>query len=392
MPLDANRLLVDAERATGFSDWGGQATFEESFRHLFTAMADSLVNEARLTEAGLRGAELRLRAMATSRLQFVNDRQNFPAIADERIVRPIFILGLPRSGSTFLHSLMAQDPANRHPRTWEMLLPSPPPEPSSYENDKRIEQAQTLLRAMGLERPEVTALHPYGARQPEECHLLMELMGLGDNLPALWRMPSFNRVRATIDLRQGYRIHRMALQNLQYRYRCERWLLKNPGHIFYLDHLLAVYPDVQIIQTHRDPARVLPSITALLLAMRQANSDQPFSGAKVAMGNLKAFASGLEKAIEFRRQPGMEQHFHDVHFRSLIADPIGTVQQIYQRFNLTLEAPAVERMQRWLASDDSHSAKTRYTLEQYGLDQGLIDDNFGRYMAQYGVVPERGGR
>jgi hypothetical protein len=390
--LDASGLLADAEHATGFTDWGGKATFEDSFRRLFASMVDSINKEARLTPSGVCGAERRLRAMAESRLRFVNDRQKWPAISNECILRPIFILGLPRSGSTFLHSLMAQDPANRHPRTWEMMLPSPPPALSSYDNDPRIEQAQALLRAMGLERPDVTALHPFGARQPEECHLLMELMGLGDNLPALWRIPSFNRVRATIDMCQGYWMHRMALQNLQYRYKCERWLLKNPGHIFYLDHLLAVYPDARIIQTHRDPARVLPSVTALLLAMRQANSDEPNSGEKIAMGNLKAFAGGLEKAIEFRRQAGMEQHFHDVHFRALIADPIGTVRQIYQRFGLTLEPPAVERMQAWLGSHDSHSGKTRYTLEQYGLDQSLINNSFGSYMAQYLIAPERKAR
>lgn len=390
MTLDANLLLADAERTTGLFDWGGDEAFEGSFRPLFAAMVDSLVNEARLTQAGLRGAELRLRAMAEMRLRFIGDRKRWPAIVSERIVKPIVILGLPRAGSTFLHSLMAQDPANRHPQTWEMLLPSPPPEPASYASDPRIQQAQRLLGAMGLERPEVTSLHPYGARQPEECHLLMELMALGDCLPALWRMPSFNRLRAGIDLREGYRLHRMALQNLQHRYRGERWVLKNPGHVFYLDHLLAVYPDAQIIQTHRDPAKVIPSVTAVLLAMRQANSDQDFSGEKIALGNLNAFASGLTQAMEFRLRPGMDEHFHDVHFRALIAEPIDTVREIYRRFGLHLTSDAVERMQRWLAADDSHSAKTRYTLAQYGLDEARIDDQFSRYMAHYGIAPERG--
>lgn len=390
--LDADRLLAEAAAATGLADWGGDTYFEEAFRKLFSAMLYSVVNEARLHQHGLLGAELRLRAMAEARLQFIDDRKRWPEIAAEAIVKPIFILGLPRAGSTFLHSLMGQDPANRSPQTWEMMLPSPPPQWNGYESDPRIARAQSILRAMGLERPEVTVLHPFGARQPEECHLLMELMALGDNLPGLWRMPAFHKVRAVIDLRLGYRLHRMALQNLQYRCRSERWVLKNPGHVFNLGHLLAVYPDARIIQTHRDPAKVIPSVTALLLAMRQANSNEVFAADKIALGNLRAFAAGLEKAIEFRRRPGMEEHFHDVDFRRLIADPMATVREIYRRFDQPLGADAEARMRSWLASNDRHQAKSKFTLAQYGLDEAGVYRQFAAYMNHYGIRPEAGAR
>jgi len=392
MNLDPDRLLAQAEAATGLADWGGDDYFEDAFRKLFRAMSFSVVNEARLHEQGLLGAQLRLQAMAEARLQFIDDRKRWPQIAAEAIARPIFILGLPRAGSTFLHSLMGQDPANRSPQTWEMMLPSPPPEWNGYESDSRIARVQSILRAMGLERPEVTVLHPFGARQPEECHLLMELMALGDNLPGLWRMPAFNKVRAGIDLRLGYRLHRMVLQNLQYRCRGERWVLKNPGHVFYLEHLLAVYPDARIIQTHRDPAKVIASVTALLLAMRQANSNEVFAAEKIALGNLRAFAAGLEKAIEFRQQPGIEEHFHDVDFRRLIADPMATVRQIYRCFELTLGADIEARMRGWLASNDSHQAKSKFTLGQYGLDEAGVHRQFAAYMTHYGILPETGTR
>jgi hypothetical protein len=393
MTLNAEQMLADAEKTTGLSDWGGDTYFEDSFRKLYGAMANSLANnEGQLHEQGLRGAEMRLRVMAEERLKFINDRKKWPAITEENIVKPIFILGLPRAGSTFLHSLMEQDPGNRNPQTWEMMFSSPPPEQSSYGNDPRIERCQSLMRAMGMESPEAMSLHPYGARQPEECHFLMEHMGFGDNLPGIWRMPSFNKVRASLDLRQGYQIHRMGLQNLQHRYRGERWVLKNPGHVFYLDHLLAVYPDAHIIQTHRDPAKVMPSITALLMAIRKANSDRAIDGVRIAKGNLLAFAAGLDQAIEFRRQPGMEEHFHDVHFRNLIADPMATVRAIYQRFGLTLSDEAIARMEAWLASDDSHSVKAKFTLAQFELDEARIDQAFGNYMAHYGIAPERASR
>jgi hypothetical protein len=299
------------------------------------------------------------------------------------------ILGLPRAGSTFLHSLMAQDPANHGTLTWEMILPSPPPEPTSYAGDPRIERVNAILDAMGLQRPEVVALHPFGARAPEECHLLMELMALGDNLNALWRMPAYARARATVDLRQGYLTHRMGLQNLQFRHPAERWVLKNPGHVFYLEHLLAVYPDARIVQTHRDPARVIPSVAALLLAMRRGASDQPFSGEKIARGNLQAFAAGLDAAIDYRARAGNDSQFFDVHFRQLIADPIGTVRAIYRRFELPLSDVALERMRGWLEADTSHSVKAKFTLGEFGLDEAKIDAAYGRYMAHYGIARER---
>ena len=385
MTFNSDQLLADAEQATGLSDWGGEQYFEHSFRTLFSAMALSVATESGLNAQGLHGAHLRLQAMAQARLQFVDDRKQNPDIATEEIKAPLIILGLPRAGSTFLHSLLACDPDNRHPQTWEMMLPSPPPQQDSYATDPRIDRAQAILNAMGLDRPEITALHPFGARQPEECHLLMELMGLGDNLPALWRMPTFNKVRATIDLREGYILHRMALQNLQYRYKGKRWVLKNPGHVFYLEHLLAVYPDAQLVQTHRDPAKVIPSVTALIQAMRQANSEHTVAGEKIALGNMKAFAAGLGQAIEFRQTAGMENHFHDVHFDQLIEDPLGVVAAIYDQFGISLSEIAIKNMRQWLASENKHQAKTRYTLQQYGLQEDQVHQAFAKYLNHYRI-------
>ena len=389
MSFDAERLLADAEQTTGLSDWGGDDYFEGSFRTLFAAMVESLHTDARLHEQGLRGAELRLRAMAEARLQFIDDRKKWPAIPDENIVKPVFILGLPRSGSSFLQGLMSRDPANRAALTWEMMFPSPPPEPATYESDSRIERCAKLLDAMGLAGESVTSLHPFSAREPEECHLLMELMCLGDNLPGLYRLSGYNKVRAGIDITEGYRTHRMALQNLQYRHKGERWVLKNPGHLFFLGQLLTVYPDAQIIQTHRDPAKVIPSVTALLAAMRRANSDEPLRETSIARGNMNAFAAGLEGVIEYRKKPGVDDHFYDLHFRDLIADPMAAVRAIYRHFDLHLSDEAVTAMENWLASDNSHSAKAKFTLADFELDSVQIDEAYDHYMDYYGVEKER---
>ena len=150
-----------------------------------------------------------------------------------------------------------------------------------------------------------------------------------------------------------------------------------------------MYPDARIIQTHRDPTAIIPSVTALLLAMRHAASDAEYSGEKIARGNLKAFAASLTAAIALRTKPEINAHFHDVHFRAMVADPIGTVRTIYQRFGMQLTQEAEQAMREWLSSDDSHAAKAKFTLSQFGLDVEQIDAAFGNYINHYAVTRER---
>ena len=389
MPLHAEELLQTAERVTGLSNWGGEEYFDREFRALLAAIVHSLENESALSPQGHRGAELRLRAALEARLQFIRDREHKPELKQIRITRPMFILGLPRSGSTFLHSLIAQDPAVHVPLTWEMMLPSPPPEARDRSSDARIGRAEAICSAMGLKGREILELHPFGAQFPEECHIMMEIMLLGDNLPACWRMPTFNKQRAATDLMLAYRTHRMVLQNLHSMWPNKRVVLKNPGHLFYLQHLLETYPDALLVQTHRDPAKVIPSVAALLVAMRNASSNDAPPPDKIAMGNLRAFADGLTKVIQSRKDPGMNERFCDVHFRQLTADPIGTVERIYAHFSLGLSDTARHAMRQWLDDPANRTPKGQHTLAAYGLNDAAIDQAFGEYMQHYGIVRER---
>jgi hypothetical protein len=242
---------------------------------------------------------------------------------------------------------------------------------------------------MGLYTPQILALHPFGARQPEECHLMMEIMLLGDSLPGSWKVPTFNKKRNEIGVGLGYRAHRMVLQNLHSTWPGKRIVLKNPGHLFYLRQLLEVYPDALLVQTHRDPAKVIPSVAALLGEMRKGASGEDPRLEKIALGNLRAFAAGVADAQQFRKQSGREQQFFDVHFRATIADPIGTVAQIYTHYDIELTEAAHHAMQQWLDDPASHTPKGKHALADYGLDEAAIDAAFGDYMSHYGVARER---
>jgi hypothetical protein len=386
-----DEMIEEAQRATRLDDWGGEAYFEAEFRGLFTMLVQSLRDEARLHGRGTAAAQKRLRELLGARLQFIADRKRWPEIAEEQIRRPIVIFGLPRAGSTFLHSLLAQDPANRAPQTWEMMFPSPPPDEASYDDaaEPRVRQTHDTLELMGLLEPDIRGLHPFGARQHEECHYLMELMTLGDNLTAGWRVPSFNRLRAEVDPMIAFRMHQLGLQTLQFRFRRERWVLKNPGYVFQLARLLTIYPDALLVQTHRDPAKVIPSVAALVLAMRRAASTDVMPPEKCAMGNLTAFAQGLEQAIAFRHAAGKTEQFYDVHFTRLVRDPIGTVRELYRNFGIAFSGEAESCMRAWLADPANRTPKGKHTLAQYGLDEEAIDRHFGGYLQHYRVALER---
>jgi len=169
-----------------------------------------------------------------------------------------------------------------------------------------------------------------------------------------------------------------------------RFLLKNPGHLFHIETLLSVYPDALLIQTHRDPAKVMPSVTATVAEMRRVNSDAPLRETSIARGNLIAYAGGLSASMALRAcNPAVDGKFFDTHFRALIADPMATVRACYAHFGLTLSAQAQDRMGAWLETSGNHIAKRKFTLAEFGLDEAQIEQNFAAYIDHYHIARER---
>lgn len=387
---EAEQIMSLAEQATGLSDWGGEALFEPEFRSMFKALRESAVNEAQLTPKGMAGAEQRLRLMAETRLRIIADRRKYPGIAEQKIVAPLIVLGFPRAGSSFLNSLLAQDPANYAPLSWQMLFPSPPPTPDTAKDDPRIALTTRMLEGVGCFTREMEDYHVGGAELPEECSFMMEHAAYSDNLSAFWKTPGYNKARGPRSVQAAYAMHRAVLQALQYGNPHTRFSLKFPGHIFHLEALLATYPDAMLIQTHRDPAKVMPSVTATIAAMRRQNSDLATDEFSIARGNNRGFAHGLAAAMKLRAEnPAIDARFCDVHFRRLVADPVGTARMIYGHFGLTLSAEAEAAMAHWVEHGEDHRAKRKFTLAEFGLDEAGIEDNFATYIDHYGIERER---
>jgi len=388
--LDDHALVSDAERATGLADWGG-----DDFREPLAVLVRALNTEASLHEQGACIARRHLHDVLCGRLKMAADRKRWPAIADEQIRAPVFVIGLPRSGTTFLHNLLAQDPQSRSPLTWEIMFPSPPPDAASYRDDPRIGQCQSKLREIGFLDEGLQAIHPFGARRPEECNFIWEYTLRTVNYMAWWNVPSYTKLLYGGDMQPVYEAHKRFLQHLQHRHRGARWVLKTPAHMAWLATLLAVYPDACLVQCHRDPAKVIPSLANNLLQYRRLYSSlRPGDGfgGFGSFGMVELQAAGLARVDALRDRPEFGGRFIDAHYIDVQADPMAVVRRIYAHFGMPLPAASAAAMQAWLGRDrGEHAAgpKHVYSGGDFGVDHAEIDRHFGAYLRRYNVELER---
>lgn len=381
IPFDVAELTAEAQRRTGLADWGG-----DDFRAPLAALAAGLNDDAQLHEQGAAIARRHLLDVLCGRLRLADDRKRFPAIADEVITAPIFVIGLPRSGTTFLHNLMAQDPRHRAPLTWEIMFPSPPPR---GDDEARIAACQRKLGEIGLLDPALQAIHPFGARRAEECNFIWEYTLRSVNYMAWWNVPAYTRLLYADDMTPVYQAHRRFLQHLQHGRPGGRWVLKTPAHMAWLDVLLAVYPDACLVQCHRDPAKIIPSLANNLLQYRRLYSTLRPTG---SFGMVELQARSLARVDALRGRAEWAGRFADAHYLDVQADPMAVVERIYAHFGIGLPAASEAAMRNWLARDrGAHAQGPRhaYAADAFGVDGGEIDRQFGDYLRRHGVVLER---
>jgi hypothetical protein len=382
--LDEQTLLDCAARNTGLSDFG-DAAFHEPLRVLLS----SFETEAALTFLGRLIARTDTVRTLENRLHVVDTLTRHPEITTAPIRRPLFILGLPRTGTTILHELLAQDRANRVPMTWEVMHPWPPPERPTYETDPRIAQVERHFGGIDKVIPGFKSMHPMGAQLPQEC-VAITLHDFATMIyPTTHDVPSYQQWLDDADMRPIYASHRRWLQYLQWRCPAERWALKSPGHLWALDALLAVYPDARIVQTHRDPLKVIASLASLVALLRSMASDR-IDPAAIGAEWTARLAQGLEKTMQVRASGALHgDQIFDMHFAEFIADEVAMVRRIYTHFDMEFTREAETRMRRFLAANpkDKHGAH-RYTLAQSGLDPDVERQRYAAYQQRYNIASE----
>ena len=379
--VSAQDLIAAAEKATGMNQWG-----EQDFRTGLQLLLDTMEREARLSDLGRERMLSRIDGLLKNRLRIYDWRARHPEVAQQKITRPIFILGLPRSGTSNLLSLLSFDPAHRVPRMWEIFRSVPPPSRETYETDPRIAEVQNQLMSDGFGSEGLQATHPFDSRLPEECGFIFEHSFGCMVFPAYINIPTFAKYAMDdANWRGIYGFHKQFLQNLQTNYAGERWVLKTPEHSHFLPDLLATYPDAILLYTHRAPAQIMSSLASNITELRKLWSDQ-VDPKEVAASFLAAEAEGSRRMVEARKDPAVDQHFYDIEFQDLIQQPVETMRRLYARFDL----PFTEATQRGLQHyADNEAKKThghgkhKHSLDDVGYSADEINTAFKPYLDWY---------
>jgi hypothetical protein len=384
--LALDSILEGARRRAGGRDDFGDGPFLEPLRLLL----DSLEQEARLNTIGRMIARERVLGHVANRLDYVGDRKRFPGIAREEIVRPVFIIGMPRTGTTIPHDILAQDPDTRAPLTWETMFPSPPPEAATFASDPRIARCAATFPAVDAQIPAFKAMHPMGAELSQEC---VTMMGEAMCTPLFhnqFRVPSYEDwVDLEADWSHVYRFHRRQLQHLQWRHRRDRWVLKTGAHLWGLEHLLETYPDARIVFTHRDPVKSMTSYASLTSLVRTMGSDE-VDPREIAADWTVRLKRVLEHGVAVRAAKAYPRAiFYDMHFQDFVRDPFAEIEKIYGALGLPMTEAGAARMRDYVADhpkgkDGIH----RYAPEEFGVDPAVVRRAFGPYMERFGLAPE----
>jgi Sulfotransferase family len=382
--FDVDTLVAQACELAGSDDFGEP----DGWRDDLALLTDGLVNESHLSDLGVEIAVMDLVGPLANRLRITQWRKENPAIAAAPIEQPIFIVGQPRTGTTILFDLLAQDPDLRPPLTWEVDAPWPVPQPETYDSDPRIAQIQANLEMSEQIVPGLLSHHPMGALMPQEDVRIWAGQFCSMIFPVQYRLPSYSRwLLYHADHRNAYRYHRIFLQHLQSSIGGQ-WLLKSPAHLWQLDTLVSEYPDAVVVQTHRDPLNVISSIASLTDHVRRMASDHR-DIAECARQCCEEIVVGLDRSMKVRDSgvlaPGQ---LVDVQFADFIRDPFTTVRGIYHALGRELTPVAEQRMRDHLAAHPGDGGGTRYTWSDTGLDDEAVREQVAAYQERFGVPTE----
>ncbi len=383
-PLNANSIVLEAERTVGIAD------SDTGVRDNLARLVDALARTGNLSDAGVERTRRQFTADTINRLEGLKWLRDHPEIADEPIVAPVFLMGLPRSGTTYFQYLFDRDPRFRLIRTWESLTPSPPPgfDPASA-RQRKSEWAERRRR----EHPSFEgfdALHLIDEDGSDECHAFLEQSFGAAGLHNLFRVPDyFDHIMDGLDLAETYRIHKRQLQLLQWQSAPKPWALKYPNHVIAMDAILQAYPDARFVMTHRDPVQTLASISKMSLNLRGLRTAHPVDPAEVGRDMLHFVQRHIERIMAFDASPAGARVVH-VDYYALVADPVTQMRRIHAGIGIDTPDEIAQTVAAWHRKNPKNArGANAYALEQFGLDDACVAAQFGAYRARFGIPRER---
>ena len=374
-------LSEKARQKTGLDDFG-----DDEFSEPLDRLVHALNSEAQLNETGVFRAEASISSGLRNRLLIEDCIRQHPDVLEQKISRPVFIVGLPRTGTTALHHMLNADPANRTLRLWEGHKPVPPPEEATYASDPRIEKARQGVELTEKLMPGFLNAHLLDAEAPDECHLLFNRNFMSVEYTALYHVPAYAKWLYEADLEAPYAYHKRQMQLLQYRKR-GAWVLKSPFHQLGLPAILRHHPNAIIVQTHRAPMTFVASGCSFVTMVRQGGSDRVDHRVigQDWMAMLKAYTRSFE-ANRARLEPEHRGQFIDVNHDEFVRDPWPELEKIYAASGREFSQESRQSMKRWLDENPKGKhGKHQYRLSDYGITAADVETIFGDYVARYGL-------
>jgi hypothetical protein len=366
-------LKASAVRAVGLDDFGSEG---DNYTEALTVLLEAYRREAGLTAVGSKMSRFFLRNALVARLISEASWKQYPQHAAVAINAPIFVTGLPRTGTTALHRLLCGDPRHQGLELWLAEFPQPRPPRETWPSNPVFVELQSRFAKAHSENPDYTGLHYMTADEVEECWQLLRQSVHSVSYETLAHVPSYAQWLARQDWTPSYRRHRRNLQLIGLNDAEKRWVLKNPSHLFALDALLATYPDALVIQCHR-PAETLMASMCSLAQHTTAGWSEVFVGATIGADSLETWSRGLRRFNAVRAQHNPRQ-FVDVDYTDLVADPLGTVESIYTAFGIEMTEEARRAIERTDADSKQGRRAPRhsYSLADYGLTEAEVKERF----------------
>lgn len=378
--LNIDELLAAARQQTGLSDFG-----DNSFQEGLSVLLKALNEEANLTETGQGRVGASIQATLAQRLQVEDYLKSHPELLEQPIEKPLFVFGLPRTGTTLAINLLAADPARRIFMRWEAFSTVPPAAKGELLTDPRCIAEQARLDMSLKYVPHISAMHHEDAHSSTECQFAMSPSFCSQVYDSQYHVPSYSEWFLNTDYRPAFRYHKRLMQLLQQN-NGGKWTFKNPWHPLYLDALTEVYPDANLVMTHRDPADVVASACSLIFNVRKMFSDNvdPHACGKLLM---HTFDEMIARTAAYEAKHG-DRAIHHIGYKDLTSDPIGEMKKAYAKFGEPFTAQA--DMQAMLdANPQGKHGKHDYRLEDYGLTRDQVYDHFKDYIQRYDIAIKR---
>ena len=376
--------LVDAARGkTGLQDFGSPCVEEP-----LDVLTGAVEREAQLHPLGRLITRQRLVGILANRLRFTKICGDNPEIARWPLPPVILITGLQRTGTTLLHRLLAADPRVRSLRSWEAIQPVPLLADREKDTARRRSLALRGERALSYLAPDFFAIHPVQADAPEEDVLLLDYAFMSTVPESMLHVPAYAAWAEGQDNRPAYELLRAFLKLLTWQDPAPVWVLKTPHHLEHLGIVWELFPEVTVVQTHRDPAVTLPSFCSMIAHSRGVFSDHVDADG-IGKQLLHKTAYMVHAGLNARKKnPG--HPCVDIHYKDLIRDPLGQVKRIYEAAGMTLTEEAAQRVEACLSENRQHRYGVhRYRLQDFGLSREAVYDAYAGYMDTFNVSTEQ---